>query len=524
MKHNMSKTHNVLIVGGGSACLALIKLFRQNDSVKIVAVVDEDLSAPGIKLAQENNIPVAETWGCFLSDGTIHEVINATGSSEVHQQLLKNKPPNAVVMGDAMAQSVWFLAKEYELVEQKIQEAKEDVEAHEWGVQKTNEAIKTLYAELEKKNKELEKLDQLKSDFIATVSHELRTPMAITKEGISLILDGALGHVSEKQTRVLSTARDSIDRLSRLINNLLDISKIESGKEEVKKSLISLTETVQQAVAFFESKVSKKGLSIRANVPAKDIEIYGDHDKILQVFTNLLNNAIKFTDQGGIVLHLEEKDNEIECSVEDTGKGVPQDQIAKMFVKFQQIDRVHGDGEKGTGLGLNIVQGIVRLHGGTIWAESEVDRGTKILFTLPKLSEQNVLREYVDKGMGEAEQHANKMSLIMVGVKQSSNGKEKLSQAKIVTVLKQIDGILKSNLDHAGGTALKEARECIIILPNSSKETALSAEGRLKQAIDDYLTRERLTDQISLRFGCATYPDEARNSEELIKLASTNNS
>ena len=514
------KGTNVLIVGAGRAATALIKMFKDDNSVKIIGVVDKDENVTGIKLANQLKIPTAKKWAKFIKDETIDEIINVTGSHEVHAELLKEKPDGATLDSGLMARAIWFLAKEYEVVEQKIQEAKEDVEAHEWGVKKTNEAIKTLYAELEKKNKELQELDRLKSDFISTVSHELRTPLAITKEGISLISDGVLGHVNEKQSKVLMTTKDSIDRLSRLITSLLDISKIEAGgHDNIEKSLISITNVAQQVVSLFDAKANDKGLKIRTKFPKWSVDAYADNDKIIQIFTNLIGNSIKFTEKGYIEVAVVEEEDVIECSVKDTGKGVPKDDILKMFVKFQQIDRVHGDGEKGTGLGLSIAKSIVELHEGKIWAESEENKGTKVYFTLPIYEEKVLLREYVNKGLEEAKKNDTKMSLMVVKVDNANKTKELLSEDEIYSVLKGVEGVLKESLENAGGAALRDSHECIVILPNSTKQNVLSAEGRLKQAVDDYLKHEKLADKVKLKFGCATYPDEAVTGEELIKQA-----
>ena len=515
----VKKISNILIVGAGQAGTALIKILKEDPAVKIVGVVDINNKATGIELAEQLKIPVAQKWDKLFSDNTLDEIIDATGSEEVHELLIKEKPEKAALVSGVISKAARYFAKEYEVFEQKIQEAKEDVEAAEWGVKKTNEGIKTLYAELEEKNKELQELDRLKSDFIATVSHELRTPLAITKEGISLIKDGVLGHVSEKQAKVLATASDSIDRLSRLITSLLDISKIEAGSGDVKKSFINITEIVEQVVNFFETTIADKGLKLKTNYIEADVDAYADKDKIIQVFTNLISNAIKFTDHGHIEVLVKEKDSEILCSVADTGKGVAKGDIPKMFVKFQQIDRVHGDGEKGTGLGLSIAKSIIEAHDGEIWVESEQNKGTKVNFTLPKYNEELLLKEYVDKGIEEADKNNNKMSLIAVSIDNFSKVKELLTVKKIHSVLRDVDNVLKNNQDGAVGIALKDTHCCILIIPNSSKQGVLSAEGRLKQAVDDYLMHEKLADKVKLKFGCATYPDEAINSEELIKRA-----
>ena len=512
------KQMNILIIGAGRAGSALIKMLKDDPSVKIAGIVDKDDKAPGFKLAQQLKIPTSKTWKKMIKGGP-DEVINATGSDDAHEALLKDKPENKVVVSSVIAKTLWFMAKEYEMVEKKIKEAKEEVEAHEWGVAKTNDAIKLLYKELEEKNKELQELDRLKSDFISTVSHELRTPLAITKEGITLIQDGVLGEINEKQAKVLVTARDSIDRLARLITGLLDISKIETGNIEIKKSLISVTKVAQQVASFFETKAADKGLEMKMSLPEEEVDAYADNDRIIQVFTNLIGNALKFTDEGHIEISVEEKEDEIECSVEDTGKGVPKEDISKMFVKFQQIDRVHGDGERGTGLGLSIAKSIIEMHEGRIWVESEVGKGTKFIFTLPKYADDVLLKEYVSSGIEEAKKNNSKMSLMVLSIDNFTKAKELISEEKIYSALKGVEGVLKNSFNHSGGAALKDSHECIVILPNSGKQDALSAEGRLKQAVDDYLMRENLADKIKLKFRRVTYPDQASNSEELIKEA-----
>jgi len=248
---------------------------------------------------------------------------------------------------------------------------------------------KKILEELKRKNSELEKLDQLKSDFVSIVSHELRTPLSITKEGISLILDGVTGRINPKQQKVLATSMNNIDRLARIINNLLDISKIESGKAELKKKNVDFKALIKNVFSAFENKAGEKGLELRFSLSQgqREAVLCIDEDKIIQVFTNLLSNSIKFTEQGHIDVSLINRENEIEFVVSDTGVGISAEALPKVFDKFMQFGRTAGSGEKGTGLGLSIAKGLVELHGGRIWAESELGKGTKFIFTLPKYRE-----------------------------------------------------------------------------------------------------------------------------------------
>jgi len=266
----------------------------------------------------------------------------------------------------------------------ELDEVKKELEVQTWGLTKTNEAIKLLYKDLEEKNRRLQELDKLKSDFISTVSHELRTPLSITKEGISLILDEIAGKINEKQRGILLDSKDSIDRLARLINNLLDISKIEAGKMQLMVEPVEVTALIEWVAASFNKKAKEKNLEIKTDLGGRKIMIYADSDKIVQLFTNLVGNAMKFTEKGYIRISARESEDAVEFSVEDTGKGIAKDDLPRVFSKFQQFGRTNGPGERGTGLGLSIAKGIVEIHNGRIWVESEIGKGTKFIFTVPR--------------------------------------------------------------------------------------------------------------------------------------------
>lgn len=283
-----------------------------------------------------------------------------------------------------------------------LKATKADLEIQTWGLDKTNQAIKLLYKELAEKNRRLEELDRLKSEFVSTVSHELRTPLSITKEGISLILDGIPGEINEKQIKILTTARNNIDRLARIINDLLDISRIESGKMKLKKELVNIKGLVQQVATAFQPKIQEKGLELKVALPKEKIDIYADSDRIIQVLTNLAYNSIKFTEKGYIKIAVSEKENELECSVSDTGIGISPDNLSRLFNKFLQFGRIAGAGEKGTGLGLSIAKQIVKMHNGDMWAESPFERkkddfgpGAKLTFNLPKYTPKAFLKEAI---------------------------------------------------------------------------------------------------------------------------------
>jgi len=362
-------------------------------------------------------------------------------------------------------------------------------------------------------------IDSMKTEFISTVSHELRTPLSITKEGLSLVLDKIAGEITEKQEAILSTAKENIDRLARLINNLLDVSKIEAGKMETKKGQVDIVELAGQVAAAFEVKAQEKKLELKMRFVEGKIDVFADRDKMIQVFTNLINNAIKFTPAGHIEVFGKADGDYVECAVIDTGIGISKNDLARTFTKFQQFGRVPGSGEKGTGLGLTIAKGIVEMHGGKMWVESELGKGTKFIFTLPKFSFDLPLREFVKDGIKEAQKSNARMSLFVTTLIEVKNSKKSLSEIKRMNYLEDMENILKQELHRQGDGVFRDPRRCYVILANCSKDHIDGVCDRLKQALEKYLVREQLTDMIALEVGYATYPDDARNSTGLLKQA-----
>lgn len=274
--------------------------------------------------------------------------------------------------------------EEKDKLKEELEKVKEELAIQAWGLQKTNEAIKVLYKELEKKNKELQELDNLKTDFINAVSHELRTPLTTIQEVIAQILGGMLGETTPEQKRFLSMCLEDVERLTRMINNLLDMSKLEAGRVQINPQEVDIAGIAKGVVTSFYPKSREINLEIKEKFPPGKAVAYADRDSIIQVFTNLIGNAFKFTDKGYIEVAIQDNPEYVECSVSDTGKGISEEDLPKVFGKFQQFGKKKGSTEKGTGLGLSISKGIIDLHRGKIWVESKINQGTKFTFTLPK--------------------------------------------------------------------------------------------------------------------------------------------
>ena len=229
-------------------------------------------------------------------------------------------------------------------------------------------------------------LDQLKSKFVANVSHELRTPLVSTEKAISLILSRQPGQITESQEQFLSIAERNLKRLSLLINDLLDLSKLEAGKMGLKIQPSSIEKVFDESIEGLSTWAVTKSIEIIKKVQQGLPEINLDQERIIQVLNNLIGNAIKYTPNNGkitIETVLNQEQNEIVVSVEDTGTGIPKDQLNKVFDKFYQVGERLTTDIHGTGIGLSIAKEIVELHGGKIWAESEKGCGAKFIFTLP---------------------------------------------------------------------------------------------------------------------------------------------
>jgi len=231
----------------------------------------------------------------------------------------------------------------------------------------------------------LKELDKMKSDFVSNVSHELRTPLTAIKGSVDNMLDGITGPLNEKQGRYLTRIKSNSDRLTRLINDILDLSRIEAGKIDLKSANLSVVQLAKEVADVLRTMAAEKLISLEVTSPDGGVNAWADRDKVTQVLMNLIGNAVKFTPQHGKVSVAVEKNGSqwIQVSVSDTGPGILPEEVNKIFAKFYQIAELGKHKAKGTGLGLAISKALVEMHGGKIWVESEVNRGSIFSFTLP---------------------------------------------------------------------------------------------------------------------------------------------
>jgi two-component system, sensor histidine kinase ChiS len=214
------------------------------------------------------------------------------------------------------------------------------------------------------------------------VSHELRTPLTAIKEGIGIVIDGSAGPLNAEQQDFLGLCRRNVERLSRLINDVLDFQKPQAGRVELRTDVVDINALIREVFYTMQPVAKSRGLEMGMRSPAAVLRCVCDHDKILQVLTNLVNNAIKFTEKGVVTISSSLQGESVRVCVQDTGIGIRQEDMHKLFKSFSQINAPNHTKEGSTGLGLAICKEIVALHGGTIWVESVPAEGSSFYFTL----------------------------------------------------------------------------------------------------------------------------------------------
>ncbi|GAW93562.1 two-component system histidine kinase PnpS [Calderihabitans maritimus] len=229
---------------------------------------------------------------------------------------------------------------------------------------------------------ELRRVEQVKSEFVANVSHELRTPVTSIKGFTETLLDGALEE-PETARRFVTIIDKEASRLARLIEDLLELSLIESGKVPVRKKACRLGEVVEKTLAYMQPYIERKKLEIKIEIP-ETLQVMADMDALQQVLSNLIDNAVKYTPEGGaIIVSGERLGKEVKVTVRDTGTGISPQDLPRVFERFYRVDKARSRKQGGTGLGLAIVKHIVEAHGGKVGAESEMGKGSSFWFTLP---------------------------------------------------------------------------------------------------------------------------------------------
>jgi signal transduction histidine kinase/CheY-like chemotaxis protein len=335
-------------------------------------------------------------------------------------------------------------------------ELKEYNRTLEHKVEERTKALRLMNEELYRANRQLEAVSKMKSEFLANMSHELRTPLNAIIGFSEVLCEQAFGNLNDKQLKYANNVVNSGKHLLHLINEILDLAKVESGKMDLHLEVFAVNNAIAELVAFAQALASKKEITIRRRFSPKLLTINADLKKFKQIFYNLLSNAIKFTPEGGTVEIITDCVGDFEMSgsdqfvhrryaefcVKDNGIGISEEDKERIFKEFQQVDGSYSRQYEGTGLGLALTKKLVELHGGSIWVESERGRGSAFYFTIP-IAETDLSVRQEDAGEAVADTGA-------LAYYSSSLSSEKGGVVLVVDDDPQSTELLKMYLQEAG--------------------------------------------------------------------------
>ena len=347
---------------------------------------------------------------------------------------------------------------------------------------------------------ERKRVEQLKDEFVSKVSHELRTPLTSIKGTVTLMLNKALGEINDEQQDFLQTVGQDIDRLAELINNMLDLSKIEAGKMVMARQPLELSTVVDQVCRSYHTILGKRQVVKQFGVTPP---VYADRNLIVQVISNLVGNAVKFTaDDGTITFTTVLRGDQVALTVGDNGPGIPKESLCKLFQKFVQADGPGENRPKGTGLGLAISREIVELHQGEISVDSEVGKGTDFTFMLPVY---DPAREF-DKLFETMKGAANVISLLLIDMTELKAISSEFQ--KVVTSL-------VANRDHV----LMVEPTLLAVLAETDSQGGEVMRQRLTERCTAWLKDNRGALNPRLQIVVSTYPAEGELAAVLMRQA-----
>lgn len=380
----------------------------------------------------------------------------------------------------------------------------------------------TLYEMKEQANKKLQRLERLKSEFVSIVSHELRTPLTAIKNSLDITLSGKAGELTENLQKFLTMAKRNSIRLSGIINDLLDLSKIEAGKMDFNFEITKIESVVEYVKTNLEEMAKEKDLVLLSKVEDESAQIYADSQRLEQVLTNLVSNAIKFTPEGGKVeirtQVIDSKDinpvdifdkeikqlhgKYLQVCVKDNGIGISNVNLSHVFDKFAQIETSLSRKVGGSGLGLPIAKQLLEAHNGTIWCNSKLEKGSSFYFVIPIANEKT--KFLIDLKQNLQKSKVNNSSLALIKLK---------SENRIIEDLEK-NLINESYLNNSIKETEGKTTTLTIVIPDGDKFSA----DFLKKKLQTYVKKqESLSQNCVIMYSYGVYPEDALDDVELIK-------
>ncbi|MFQ5788955.1 MAG: ATP-binding protein [Acidobacteriota bacterium] len=371
------------------------------------------------------------------------------------------------------------------------------------------------------------KIDEMKSDFINVVSHELRTPLTATKNAIALLAGPRLGDLNSNQSRFLNMAQRNIEELIGMVNDLLDLSKIEAGKMQIALEPVALNEPMERGISSLYPQAEEKRIALDLAIAPDLPRVYGDSASIQRVLVNLVGNALKFTDGGGKVRVeasriWEESETgrrpAVKVTVSDTGVGIPKEQLTSIFDRFHQVDSSRSRGGAGTGLGLPITRELIKAHHGRIWAESEPGRGSRFFFVIPVLTEGELFFRTLDQDLDRSARTISPLAVLVVVLVNAGKLKARLGGERYSALLDTIEAAARDTVRRATDRVVlrRERAELVVVLPDTAREGGKAFSARLLGEIE---TASAAGVEVKLTGSIAVFPEDATSAEKLYEVA-----
>lgn len=375
---------------------------------------------------------------------------------------------------------------------------------------------------IERKLEALEELSAMKSEFISTVSHELRTPLAVIKQLVTIVFNEVVGQINHKQKEVLQKTLDNTERLRKIIDDLLDVSRIERNTLKLHYSLVDIADLVKDSASFFTELAAEKSISLEYSYPKKPVNIFIDVDRIRQVIYNLISNAIKFTMDGGkIKVEVRVLESKVRIGVIDNGIGISKSDLLLVFNKFTQVSKIEGVENKGVGLGLSISKKLVERHKGDIWVESKLGVGSKFYFTLLRFYTLDMLDKTIRDKVSSLIKKGVSIYFVSLLILNFNEFKRRLKiGAKIL--FKDLHAILDLSLKEVQSNNLNKQTMAVInpkvgkfsiVLPGATDRQVVKISNLLKLKIKEYFISNKIED-VFITIGTLSYSQKILSHDE----------
>lgn len=482
-----------------------------------------------ITLSEKKEIPIDETTGpmghmvvhgekIFITNDYFHDPRISPECEEVKQS--DNQVAGRALVAIVFRNDVLGIIALDNLISGKMI-SEENVKILENFADSVGISVKNaqLYQELEKTNVQLKKSNEIKASFMSMVSHELRTPLMIIKESVSQILDGLKGEINTGQRDFLTIAKNNTQRLNMIIEELLAVSRIEAGKVELRRDLVSIEKISQEVISSFRLEAQTKKLRLETAFEPNLQRVYVDPPKIIQILTNLIGNAFKFTFPPGVITVGAKKHSKgfVEVFVKDTGIGVPKRLHERIFLRFERADSTPIAGAGSTGLGLSIAKDYVHLHHGEIMVESEEGKGSRFFFTLPIYTEEAFFQELLEDLLKDAKQQHTLLSLLLIKVKRDG-----LTDSEIGAQLDQLKDVIQSVGLRTKGIVILPSKSDVAIVAETDQTGVKAMEGRIRMVLGQHKNFAKPLKEGKILFSYSTYPKDGLARQELIEKAERN--